>query len=174
MCAILDANVVGEVFGSKRTEAGKKFLDWIDEGNGRLICGGKLLEELKKSKKGSSIKKDSVERFGKWAFVAEHTGKMKKINDEEVKTRTEQIQKKSIRSNDPHILALAQVSGARLLYSNDKKLHKDFKNRDLISPAGFIYSTLKSKDLTRRDLQKLQKLLDKKGLCPSAKPREQP
>lgn len=164
MCAIIDANVIDEVFGSNPTPAGEKFRDWINKGSGRLICGGKLLEELKKGKKGSSIKKDSAKRFGEWAFVAEHTGKMKKINDEEVKTRAEQIQKKSIRSNDPHILALAQASGARLLYSNDKDLHKDFKNRDLISPAGFIYSTLKSKKFTPAR----RKLLEKKDLCPSA------
>ena len=39
-------------------------------------------------------------------------------------------------------LALAQVSGARLLYSNDLTLHQDFGNRDLINrPRGKIYST---------------------------------
>ena len=44
-------------------------------------------------------------------------------------------------SNDLHVLALAQVSGARLLYSNDLSLHQDFGNRDLIRPRGRIYST---------------------------------
>lgn len=157
MCAIIDANVATEVFGSERTEAGKKFLDWIDKGSGRLICGGKLQKELER-----------IGDFEKWAKDALNYGKMKNINDGEVKRRTEQIQKESkLSSNDPHILALAQVSRARLLYSNDKKLHEDFKNRDLISPAGFIYSTLmKKKDR--------QKLLDKKGLCPSAKSMQQP
>lgn len=170
MCAIIDANVIHEVFGSKRTEAGKKFLDWINGGSGRLICGGELLEELKKrknkrGKKSSSVKEDSSERFEEWAKKALYSGRMKNMNEEEVETKMTQIRKKSIRSNDPHILALALASGARLLYSNDKKLHKDFKNRDLISPAGFIYSTVKSKEFT--DVH--QKLLEKKGLCSSAK-----
>lgn len=171
MCAIIDANVIHEVFGSKRTEAGEKFLDWINGGSGRLICGGELLEELKKrknkrGKESSSVKEDSSERFEEWAKKALYSGRMKNMNDGEVKRRTEQIREESNHSsNDPHILALAQVSGARLLYSNDKKLHKDFKNRDLISPAGFIYSTLKSKEFT--DVH--QKLLEKKGLCSSAK-----
>ena len=45
-------------------------------------------------------------------------------------------------SNDLHVLALAQVSGARLLYSNDLTLHQDFGNGDLINgPRGKIYST---------------------------------
>jgi len=152
MCAIIDANVVGEVFGSERTEAGKKFLDWIDKGSGRLICGGKLREELNRISPG----------FKKWAFKAGRTGKIKNINEEKVRTRTTQIREESNHSsNDPHILALAQVSGARLLYSNDKDLQKDFKNKALIDPVGSIYSALmKKKDR--------QKLLDKKGLCPSA------
>ena len=50
-------------------------------------------------------------------------------------------------SNDLHVLALAQVSGARLLYSNDLSLHQDFGNRDLISrPRGKIYSTPRLSD----------------------------
>ena len=152
MCAIIDANVAGEVFGSNLAPAGNEFRAWITKGSGRLICGGELREELER-----------IGDFRKWAKDALNYGKMKNINDGEVKRRTEQIQKESkLSSNDPHILALAQVSGARLLYSNDKKLHEDFKNRDLISPAGFIYSTLMKKKDRR-------KLLEKKGLCPSAK-----
>ena len=170
MCAIIDANVIHEVFGSKRTEAGKKFLDWINGGSGRLICGGELLEELKKrknkrGKKSSSVKEDSSERFEEWAKKALYSGRMKNMNEEEVETKMTQIRKKSIRSNDPHILALAQVSGARLLYSNDKKLHEDFKNKKLLDPVGSIYSTLKGKNFTRAH----RNLLGRRDLCPSAK-----
>ena len=46
MCAIVDANVVSEVFGSNLPPAGEKFFDWLNKGSGRLIVGGKLLEEL--------------------------------------------------------------------------------------------------------------------------------
>ena len=156
MCAIIDVNVVGEVFGSNPTPAGEKFRDWINKGSGRLICGGELQKELMGSSEG----------FREWARTALNTGKMKNINEEKVKTRMEEIEKKPIRlSNDSHILALAQASGARLLYSNDKDLHKDFKNRDLISPAGFIYSTLKGENFTRAH----RNLLGRRGLCPSAK-----
>ena len=158
MCAIIDANVIGEVFGPNPTPAGKEFRAWITDpkGSGRLICGGELQKELER-----------IEYFRKWARVALNTGKMKNINEEKVRTRLAEIQKESIQSNDPHILALAQVSGARLLYSNDKDLQKDFKNKALIDPVGSIYSTLmKKKDR--------QKLLDKKGLCPSAKSMQQP
>ena len=153
MCAIIDANVAGEVFGPNSAPAGNEFRAWITKGSGRLICGGELLKELKR-----------IEGFREWAKVALDKGKMRNINEGEVRTKMAQIQKESILSNDPHILALAQASGARLLYSNDKDLHKDFKNRDLISPAGFIYSTLKGENFTRAH----RNLLGRRGLCPSA------
>ena len=45
------------------------------------------------------------------------------------------------KSNDLHVIALARISGARLLYSDDKKLRKDFKNKHLVnSPRGKVYS----------------------------------
>ena len=38
MCAIVDSNVVSEVFGSNLPPAGEKFFDWLNQGSGRLIC----------------------------------------------------------------------------------------------------------------------------------------
>lgn len=43
----------------------------------------------------------------------------------------------NIRSNDPHILALARAAGVRLLYTKDGKLRSDFKDRKFI--GGAIY-----------------------------------
>ena len=51
----------------------------------------------------------------------------------------------SFKSDDHHVIALAQLSGARLLYSNDSALHDDFGNKSLIDqPRGRIYSTKES------------------------------
>jgi hypothetical protein len=53
-------------------------------------------------------------------------------------------------SDDHHILALARVSGARLLYSRDHGLHTDFKNRRIIAdPRGKIYSSVRNHRLLR-------------------------
>ena len=50
----------------------------------------------------------------------------------------------NLKSDDPHIIALALVNGARLLYSNDLALQKDFRNAKLVSkPKGKIYTTVK-------------------------------
>ena len=55
-------------------------------------------------------------------------------------------------------IALAQTSGARLPYSDDGDLHRDFKNPALIdNPRGTVYSTLRSDEFTparRRQLSR--------------------
>ena len=53
-----------------------------------------------------------------------------------------------LRSNDPHILALARASGARLLYTGDQDLIADFKDKHFIdNPRGKIYSGAANADL---------------------------
>lgn len=153
MCAIVDANIANEVFGPHPTPAGEKFLDWVDGGSHRLVVGGKLLGELAKSSQD----------FRKWMSRAMRTGKMKVLDKNKVSTRTDRIEQERLHtSNDPHVLALAQLSGARLLYSNDAKLQQDFKNKDLIDrPQGNIYSTRQNKNFTMTH----KRLLGKQDLC---------
>ena len=141
MCAIVDANVVGEMFGANRPPAGQEFSNWLRTGDGRLAVGGKLKNELY----NSSI------RFKRWAREAIQSGRIRQVNDKIVEDRTLQLQRESeCRSNDTHVLALAQVSVSRLLYSNDRDLQSDFKNRTLINnPPGKVYSTLRTKKFTR-------------------------
>ena len=151
MCAIIDANVAHEVFGSSPQPAGRGFLNWINKGSGRLVAGGKLLRELNET------------RASEWLRQAQIAGLVRSVNEEDVRARTtELLRQQRCRSNDPHVIALAQVSGARLLYSNDRALHRDFKDTSLIdNPAGRIYSTNKSKNFTSARRQVLQR----KDLC---------
>ena len=153
MCAIVDANVVHEVFGSNRPEAGVKFLEWLDAGRGYLVVGGEPLRELSGSSEG----------FRNWAVQAQLAGRMKIENEHKVNTKAAALLAESIcRSNDHDMLALAQVSGARLLYSNDRTLQQDFKNSLIInSPRGRVYSTLKNKDFVPNH----RRLLRRRDLC---------
>lgn len=155
MCAIVDANVVAEVFGRKRPPAGAKFFDWINGGNGRLVVGGRLLEELDRSS----------EEFKIWRQGATLAGRMRVIDPSEINARTRELQNEGkCASNDLHVLALAQVSGARLLYSNDRALQRDFKNKNLIDrPRGKVYSTLRYQSV--KDNHK--RLLRNDDLCPA-------
>lgn len=150
MCAILDANAAHEVFGGnagQATEAGKAFFEWLSHGKGNLVVGGQLGEEL-----------DRVPGFRKWAYQAKLKGKpLVKISDYRMNDEVKKIEKRDdLQSDDPHIIALAQVSGARLLFSNDKNLHKDFKDPDIIS-NGKIYSTARNRNFTSHKRSLLEK-----------------
>lgn len=148
MCAIVDANVAGEVFGTNRPSAGKKFFEWLRTKQGKLVVGGKLLEEL-----------GFRSLISNWM----QAGLAVSIDPSQIKVKTEQIQKEGIsRSNDAHVLALAQISGARLLYTNDQKLQGEFKNKRLIdNPRGTVYTTIRSKEFTNTH----RRILNKPNLC---------
>ncbi len=46
----------------------------------------------------------------------------------------------ALESDDPHIIAIARVSGARLLCSRDQALHADFCNPGILNrPRGKVY-----------------------------------
>ena len=134
MCAIIDANVAHEAFGQNSPPAGTGFRRWV-EGKGRLVWGGKLRMELSRDR-----------NFRQWAQSAVLSGKLRSERDDDVNQRAEEVERQQVyESDDPHILALAHISGARLLYSNDQPLHRDFKNPALLDPPGTIYTTLRSK-----------------------------
>ena len=160
MGAIVDANVADEVFGSNRSEAGKQFFDWIDAGKGVLMVGGGILQEFDKT----SFRKRRIKEWMRQAVLA---GNVREFKDPKInKLKTKLLGEKKCRSDDPHILALAQVSGARLLYSNDKKLQQDFKNKELIDqPRGKIYPTNNEDKKFQKKHKKLLLQLENKQLC---------
>ena len=151
MCAIVDVNIAHEVFGTKRPPAGEEFLKRIMQGKIRLAVGGKLRCELASS------------RFREWARQAQLAGTILSFNDDRVKIQEQELQSSGFfKSDDVHVLALAQISGARLLYSNDKNLHKDFKDPKWIAdPRGRVYSTVQNKNLTKGH----KRLLGNRDLC---------
>lgn len=155
MCVILDANVVHEVFGSNRPTAGEKFFDWLNTGKGsaHLVIGGKLDEELSKGPSG----------FRMWAREAQLSGshlvRLKREEDHKVNAKTEELERDgTCRSNDTHVIALAQIGRVRLLYSNDRDLQDDFKDKALIDkPRGKVYSTGVNEEFTDAHKRLLQK-----------------
>ena len=145
MCAIIDANVAPQVFGTakecRQTEAGKEFFGWISEGKGRLVVGGPLLEELLR-----------IGRLKDWLFRARLTGRVVVCDQETVRHAIQDLRELGrCRSDDLHVVALARVSGARLLFSNEWRLIEDFKNKELISsPRGNVYTTLSRRPEDRK------------------------
>lgn len=154
MCAIVDANVAPEVFGDSHpvNEAGRGFFSWLNAGKGKLIVGGKLRNEL-----------GAIRRFREWAAQAVQAGIVQSVDDAAVNEEARKLESgKALRSNDAHIIVLARVSGARLLYSNDDLLQQDFTDHRLVSkPRGKVFSTRQTTAFTSDQ----RNLLANRKLC---------
>jgi len=90
------------------------------------VIGGKLTRELAKTKLRDVL--------AEWARV----GLLCKADDQRVEIEETKILEIKIKSNDAHILALALVTGCRLLFSYDRELIDDFKKVALVSPKGKV------------------------------------
>lgn len=154
MCAIVDTNVAHQVFRDKRPDAGEEFLQQIISGHLQLVVGGQLLVEL-----------NAYKEARKWLREGLLASKVSRVDDNKVNERTrELVESGELRSNDHHVIALAQVSGARLLYSNDKRLCMDFENTRVIhSPNGNVYTTIN--DDEGRFTNDHAEMLKKENLC---------
>ena len=155
MCAILDANVAGQVFGAERPAAGRAFFQWIDSGHGHLAIGGRLRREL-----------DRIGAFREWRREAVLAGRITLLSDGAVDETASQLRRgQACLSDDEHVVAVALLSGARLLYSNDVDLQHDFTDKALIGrPRGKVYSTRIRDDLTPAH----RRLLANRNLCGQA------
>ena len=149
MCAIVDNNVVDLLFGNptNRPEAATKFLEYVDGRKLKLVAGGRLVDELCGSAKVQAWLNDRV-KSGKAKIV-------RKDKVDEVEQRL--IQEDKFKSDDPHVLALALVAGARLLHTHDDALTADFKDRNLIRvPRGKVFQA----PMPGRFTKKRRQLLD--------------
>ena len=155
MCGIVDANVANEVFGDDRPPAGVRFFDWLASPRGQLVVGGDLLRELGRNR-----------GFVRWLGAATRVGRARSIPNEAVNARADEVRRgDTCRSDDEHVLALALVSGARLLYTNDAALIVDFKNREIVAnPRGKVYTTAENKEVTNAH----RRLLGDRTLCRAA------
>lgn len=154
MCAIVDANVVHEAFGDSHhtNEAGRRFFDWLNAGKGKLVLGGKLRNEL-----------GAIRNFREWAVQAVQAGILQSVDDAAINEEARELESgNALLSDDAHVIALARVSGARLLYSNDQRLQEDFTNHQLVSnPRGKVFSTRRTSVFTAAQ----GNLLANKNLC---------
>lgn len=166
MCAIVDANVCGEVFGENRNQASRYFLEWLTNGSGRLVLGGKLKAELRHR------------GLDEWLREALRAGRVFEQPPARVDQETLAIlRNRQCRCDDPHVLALARISGARLLYTNDYTLQEDFTDPRLLpgQAQGRIYTTVTGRRQPRDQeggrLRPTHRTLLRRGdLCPRAAP----
>lgn len=154
MCLIVDASARDDVFGKNRTLAGEQLFRWLERPSARLVLGGKLTEEL-----------SSSNSFERWAETAIADGRVRSFSRDEVGAETDSLAADwQGSSNDQHVIALARISRARVLYAIDGDLREDFRNPALVPPPrGRLYPTGDSRNAMRRRRQ----LLNQANLCPN-------
>lgn len=151
MCAIVDNSVRDELLNNSN-EIARGFRNWWIR-RGMIVVGGtKLRRELS----GNA-------RFRQLLQTYKEAGKVTEVNDTVVDVQEAEIRRIGQHiSDDEHVLALARVSRARLLYTNDSDLQTDFGTKELIdNPRGKVYSTL----CDRRFEEKHRRLLYNTELC---------
>jgi hypothetical protein len=131
MCLIIDANCAINTLCQNPTAEFAPVMQAIHGNNATIALGGsKQREEYQKL---ASV----------WRYIValEKAGKARLFPDKPV----DELQKKLVnegllKSDDPHIMALAIFSGVRLLCSKDQNLHCDFVNKIFVDkPRGSVY-----------------------------------
>ncbi len=114
-----------------------------------MVVGGQLSRELS----------EAGERMRRWLTQLQQAGRLTTVDCDEVDRVARGLKASPkttvLASDDEHIVALATVSGARLLFTNDASLSDDFTNPKIVSsPRGKVYTTRLSGNLkkTHRDL----------------------
>ena len=130
MCLIVDANLASRVFASPSHPDFAPVLDWLDKRDGRIVFGGQLATELER-----------LEKPRRYLRALLQAGRALRFPEGPIEEEATAVAVTGLcRSNDSHVIALARISGARTLCTNDRDLQQDFKNPRLISnPRGYIY-----------------------------------
>ena len=115
MCLIVDNDVGQTFFSSKRGEPYFPALDWVRrKKNGRLVVGGRLwIKEYHGTQRANL-----VQELAKNGRATIYRASIVDAEEEAVRD--------ACKSNDAHIIALARVSGARVLCTKDGDLEADF------------------------------------------------
>lgn len=131
MCIIVDANRLGAFLADPPGEDAKPLRHWLDRG-GRIVysTGGAFAREVGRRTRDRLL---TYVRAGRAVLVPAD-----RFADDERTLRTHP----DLRSDDPHVLALARAARVRLLHTGDADLTADFKNRKFIDrPRGKVYSS---------------------------------
>jgi len=133
---IVDTNRAGD-FSKPLTDHAKEIILRVSSKRMTICTGGRLTEELLKTKLF-----DLLSELG-------NAGWLKLVSDAQVNA-IEAGLFGIIESDDGHIIAIKQISGCRLLFSDDQALINDFTNVSLSSPKGkVVKSSTRKRDAHR-------------------------
>jgi hypothetical protein len=133
MCVIIDANVAHTIRSAPPDPDAVPLVQRILARRVGVVSGGRNAEELYRA------------GLGDFLITLARAGVLSTVGREELEVEERRLREEGrCQSDDHHVLALARLSGARLLYSRDQGLHSDFKNQQIIAnPRGKIYSSPK-------------------------------
>jgi len=124
MCMIVDANVLGMFLLQPKNPDTAPIHEWLQRGWGSIVysTGGKFETDIdvRNRERLAGLVRAGRARLVPWEQVEPHEAGFG-----------------NIRSDDPHVLALAHAAGVRLLYTRDYDLRGDFRDEKLI--GGTIY-----------------------------------
>ena len=143
MCIIVDTNKLGTFLADPANEDSRPIRRWLDRGAGSIVysTGGRFAQEVRGRVKARLA--DYV-RAGRAKLIP---GSRFASDEHDLKARP------NLRSNDPHVLALAKAAGVRLLYTGDGDLISDFTNKRFIDrPRGKVYSGARNAGLLTRSV----------------------
>ncbi|MDE0226675.1 MAG: hypothetical protein OXP28_16320 [Gammaproteobacteria bacterium] len=138
---IVDASRLGRFLSEPAHEDSVPIRKWLDEQGGRIVysTAGKFADEVVGKVR---TKLEAYYRAGKAVYVP------RERFEQDAETLAPQI-----RSNDPHVIALARAAGVRLLYTGDGALRDDFKDKRFIDqPRGKVYSRAGNANLLTRSV----------------------
>ena len=131
MCIIVDANRLGGLLSDPADADAAPVRNWLERG-GRIVysTGGAFTREV-----GRRRMRDRLLDYAR-AGRAQYVPADQLADDERTLAA-----RHDLRSDDRHVLALARTAGVRLLYTGDRDLMADFKNKALIDrPRGRVYT----------------------------------
>ena len=138
MCIIVDTNRLGAFLADPPDDDSRPIHKWLDRGVGSIVysTGGRFAQEIQGRVKARLA---NYVRAGRAKLIP---GSRFADDERDLKASPD------LRSDDPHVLALARAAGVRLLYTADRNLISDFKDRSFIDrPRGRVYSGARNANL---------------------------
>jgi hypothetical protein len=129
MCLVIDSNVVHKVYPDPHPDF-QPIHDRIASGKAKLTYGGRL-----------TIEYSRMTEFRRLLRLLDQSGHARQLPDAEVEAATRSFSESGLlRSNDPHVLAVAFIGNVRLLCSEDEDLGEDFRDPNILpKPRGNVY-----------------------------------
>ena len=144
MCIIVDTNKLGTFLADPPDDDSRPIHRWLKSGAGSIVYStdGRFAKEIQgrraKAKLAGYVQAGRAKHIPGDLFVADE-------RDLEVHP--------DLRSDDPHVLALARAAGVRLLYTADRNLISDFRDKKFIDgPRGKVYSGAGNASLLTRSV----------------------